>query len=355
MLSVPAFERTLAHFILWVTTIEFAVILYLTSRLFGMRVSRSFQERHRARLMNTWRIKILHALRDETALPNVPARAEVEELLSIWNEYHSLLDGSARERLNEFARRTGLDHAARRMLASHRPKTRLVALTAVANLRDRSFEPELQRFSRDRNSRISFIAVKALVRIDPIEGIPILVHALAERHDWSTAQVAVLLREAGPELHSAPLAGVAMSAPPSHRSRVVRFLEGAQAQDALPAVRRILETSPNEETICACLLVIARFCNPADLELVRSFLHHSSANVRIRAVTALGRICGNDDLDHLVQMLGDREWWVRYRAAQALAWLPGMALSQMHTIQAEHADYMAKDIIDHVLAEESLR
>lgn len=355
MHSAPAFEHALAQFVRWITAIQFAVILFLTLRIFWMRVSRSAHEHHQLRVMNTWRIKILQALRDETKLPNPPARADAEELLSIWNEYHSLLDGSARERLNEFARRTGLDQAARRMLASHRPKTRLLALTAMANLRDRSFAPELQRLSRDRDSLISFIAIKALVRMNPVEGIPVFVQALAERDDWSTAQVAVLLREAGPELHSALLAGIAMTAPSSHRSRIVRFLEGARAQDALPAVRRILEASPDEETICACLLVIARFRNPADLELVRSFLDHSSAHVRIRAVTALGRICGNDDLNHLVQMLGDREWWVRYRAAQALAWLPGMRLSQMHTIQAEHADFMARDIIAHVLAEESLR
>jgi hypothetical protein len=352
--SAPAFEHALAQIILWITAIEFALIFALVVRLFWLRVSRSARDRHRARIMDTWRIRILQALREESTPPPVPD-VDVDELLPIWNEYHSLLDGSARDRLNEFACVAGLDHAARRKLSSSRPEIRLHALTAVSNLRDLSFEPELRRLAKGSDPTLSFLAVKALVRLDPNEGIPLFVQALAERDDWSTAQVAVLLREAGPELHSAALAGVAMTAPPSHRSRVVRYLEVARAQDALPAVRRILETSPDEETICACLLVIARFRNPTDLERVRSFLDHSSANVRIRAVTALGRICGNDDLDHLVEMLGDREWWVRYRAAQALAWLPGMNLSQMQTIQAEHADTMAKDIITHVLAEESLR
>jgi HEAT repeat protein len=352
--SAPAFEHALAKIILWITAIEFSLIFLLVVRLFWMRLSRAARDRRRARVMDAWRIKIFEALREENTLPKVSA-ADVDELLPIWNEYHSLLDGSARDRLNEFARATRLDHAARRMLSSSRPEARLHALTAVSNLRDLAFEPELRRLAKDSDPTLSFLAVKALVRLDPNEGIPLFVQALAGRDDWSTAQVAALLREAGPELHSAALAGVAVTAPPSHRSRVVRYLEVARAQDALPAVRRILETSPDEETICACLLVIARFRNPADLERTRSFLDHSSANVRIRAVTALGRICGKEDLDHLVEMLGDREWWVRYRAAQALAWLPGMNLSQMQMIQAEHADWMAKDIITHVLAEESLK
>jgi len=355
LLSAPAFERALADVVVWVLVGESLLVLVLVFRLFWIRISRSARERHRLRIIGAWRREIVRAVHEERTPPAPPAGADSEDLLSIWNEYHSLLDGSAQERLNEFAQRAGIAGTARRMLASNRLKSRLLALTAIANLRDRSFVTELHRFAKDRDPSISFIAVKALVRIHPDEAIVILVQALAARDDWSTAQVAVLLREAGPACHSAPLAGAALTASFPHRSRLVRLLEGAQAQEALPAVRRILDACQDEETICACLLVIGRFRNPKDLDLVRSFLNHSSANVRIRAVTALGQICENEDRAHLVQMLSDREWWVRYRAAQALACLPGMDRPQMGAIQSEHADFMARDIIDHVLAEESLR
>ncbi|MSP98015.1 MAG: hypothetical protein EXR29_12495 [Betaproteobacteria bacterium] len=52
--------------------------------------------------------------------------------------------------------------------------------------------------------------------------------------------------------------------------------------------------------------------------------------------------------------VGDRVWWVRYRAAQALLKLRGMTAEGIEGVRARLADPYALDMLQHVLAEEPL-
>ena len=55
-----------------------------------------------------------------------------------------------------------------------------------------------------------------------------------------------------------------------------------------------------------------------------------------------------------VQLMGDRVWWVRYRAAQALLKLRGMNAEALESVRARLIDPYAIDMLKHVRAEESL-
>ena len=66
---------------------------------------------------------------------------------------------------------------------------------------------------------------------------------------------------------------------------------------------------------------------------------------------AAGRIGEDEDEALLVPLLGDQEWWVRYRAAQALAHLPTMQAPRLRSIQASQTNPFARDILSHVMAE----
>jgi HEAT repeat protein len=69
------------------------------------------------------------------------------------------------------------------------------------------------------------------------------------------------------------------------------------------------------------------------------------------AAKALGRIGEQRDTEKLIQLLGDSQWWVRYRAAQALAKLPWINQESLERIQAEQTDRFAEDILEQVMAE----
>jgi hypothetical protein len=57
------------------------------------------------------------------------------------------------------------------------------------------------------------------------------------------------------------------------------------------------------------------------------------------------------DRERLVQMLRDAEWWVRYRAAQALATRPFATPDEIVTMAAHLGDRFAHDIAVQALAE----
>jgi HEAT repeat protein len=57
------------------------------------------------------------------------------------------------------------------------------------------------------------------------------------------------------------------------------------------------------------------------------------------------------DEQQLIGLLTDRQWWVRYRAARALASLGFVGAERMRAIQAAQSDAYARDIIEQVLAE----
>jgi hypothetical protein len=63
----------------------------------------------------------------------------------------------------------------------------------------------------------------------------------------------------------------------------------------------------------------------------------------------------DDDEKRLVPLLSDREWWVRYRAAQALSRLPHMDEPKLKTIQAVQSNPFARDMLAQVMAEVQLQ
>jgi HEAT repeat protein len=76
--------------------------------------------------------------------------------------------------------------------------------------------------------------------------------------------------------------------------------------------------------------------------------------VRLQAARALGHIGDASDLPRLQGMLCDSQWWVRYRAAQALSRLPGLDHEGMQRIRAAQNDRFACDVLDQVMAERNM-
>jgi hypothetical protein len=57
------------------------------------------------------------------------------------------------------------------------------------------------------------------------------------------------------------------------------------------------------------------------------------------------------DLQRLSQLMMDSQWWVRYRAAQALMGLPFIETEARDTLIANLPDRYARDMAKQVLAE----
>jgi HEAT repeat protein len=171
---------------------------------------------------------------------------------------------------------------------------------------------------------------------------------IAERDDWSRNHVLAMLEALGADIVSRPLTEAALRVPPDRAQRLVQFFSVAHQADAVPVVRSIIASTKDAECIAACLRV---FADVDHLDAVRDYLRHEAWQVRVQAVNVLGRLGSAADFAVLAPLLADPEWWVRYRAAEALCSLPGVDKLKIRRLSREHHDPFARDMLVQVLAE----
>ncbi len=102
------------------------------------------------------------------------------------------------------------------------------------------------------------------------------------------------------------------------------------------------------EVLIAALRIAA---DPRLRSFVLNLARHENWRVRMQAARTLGRIGQPNDIVTLIDLLSDREWWVRYRTAQALASLPFLDRTQLQALADAAADRFAGDMLRQVLAE----
>ena len=120
---------------------------------------------------------------------------------------------------------------------------------------------------------------------------------------------------------------------------------------ASTVIQQLLQSDVDDRVLGACLKVAD---GPLELEQVRRLTDHPRWHIRMRAAIALGRFGQKDDCPLLLDMLADREWWVRYRAAQSLVQLPFLNRDELLTMRDSVEDPYGRDMMDQVLSEAAL-
>jgi HEAT repeat protein len=115
-------------------------------------------------------------------------------------------------------------------------------------------------------------------------------------------------------------------------------------------IRRLAITDEGRE-IAIIVRNIGRLGDSSHLKLIRSFVNHEFDYVRIQALKSVGKLGNEEDVDLILPLLSDKEWWVRYRAARALINLLKQDSDAIQTLLNQLTDKFAKDIITHVFTE----
>lgn len=283
-------------------------------------------------------------------LPRLRRRA-VPDFLLLWSFLQESLREQAKERLNRVALRLGVDRAVSRLMRKAGIREKLIAVTAAGHLGEARWWDELASMAREAEPVLSLTAAKALVRIDAVRAAPLIVSLTEQRSDWPASTVSVILQEAGPDAISHELTQAVLAAPPERAPSLIRLLELAHRDEAVPVIRRMLEERDDTETVTACLRVVA---DPELLDVVRERLTDARWQIRLHAAQALGRMGTREDEWHLRRALADPQWWVRYRAAQALAMLPFIDLARLRYLSETVEDRYGRDILRQVIAEREL-
>jgi HEAT repeat protein len=331
----------------WAGIGSVATSLALLGAIMLLRMRLIARQAHERSFADLWQ-PLLVACVDEVPqrLPDL-AQSDADRFLRLWNRMHGSLRGPAQDRLKELARRAGAARIAASFLASRSLARRLLGILTAGNLREASACGALESALDDERVVVSLSAAHALIRIDPGAALPRVLSIAGARPDWAISRVIAILNEAGPEHVSAPLARALVSAlarpgAAAEVARLLRFAPAARPGAVRAPVRYLLQRSADPEATAAALAALE---DPADADHARRQLTHPAHFVRVQAVKALARIGSAADRALLVGALGDRSWWVRYRAAKALIASPWTTPADLARIEAALPDRFALDIL----------
>lgn len=334
----------------WMGVVAVGGTLVLLVLILRLRRRLNAREARRQRLLARWRPIIARCVRgQEGPIPEL-ADEDFAVFGQLWNHVHESLDGLARHQFNVLGRAVGLDRMALERLNGPVGESQLLAILTLGHLREQGAWLPLLDLTRQPDPAVSLTAARALVLLDAEAALPVLAPMIAEREDWTLAKVGSMLSQAGPRAVTLPLINVVAAAPVARQARLIRLLQYAQGRNAMPVVRSITRSTSDPEVRAACLSLLR---DRRDVDLAREYLHADDWRVRVQAALALGRAGSSDDWIGLVELLHDRKWWVRYRAAQSLVTLTASSAGTLSDIVSRLTDPFARDIVNLVLAERS--
>ncbi len=328
-----------------------AIIALLLASILLFRRSRLANQQRRQRVVSVWK-PILQQYGQETldSLPSLTRRDHVV-FLYLWNEHYESVQDAKTAPLLDLAQRVGTPHLAKELLHSRQLSQRILAVVTLGRLQDQSAWSPISSLVTHHNSFLAFNAAQALLRIDPNAALPLLLPVLGRRTDWSPLKIVSMLQTAGRDLASEVLAQAAIDGDPDIGPRLIRYLPVTKSQRGLPILRQFLpDASVSPNMVAACLFVFGEFRDPADLPLVRHHLTHEAWYVRVQAATALGKLGTVEDEERLIGLFNDDQWWVRYRAGEALVSLESMTEEKLMRLQESFTSPEAHEILAPILA-----
>lgn len=325
--------------------------LLLVACLLLFQIHRRVKVRRQQRVTDRWRPLLKHdATNPMTALPSLTHRDHIV-LLYLWNECYEATPVTTTEYLIRLAQQVGTNRFAKDLLQAKLLRRRILAVMTLGRLRDHSAWPSICALLLHQNPFLSFSAAQALLWIDAVAAVPLLRPLIGHRTDWSPLRIASMLNTAGPALASDILAQAAVTGNAIVGPRLIRYLPITHNPSGLSILRRYVhEHRPSDNMLAACLFVFGEFRDQADLPIIRRHLTHEAWYVRVQAATALGKLGTVDDEERLIGLFNDDQWWVRYRAGEALVSLESMTEEKLLSLQESLTSPDAHEILAPILA-----
>lgn len=346
---------TATTFALWSIAAVVATTIILFVYTLGLRVATISANSRRRDFLLSWR----NVFANSMLSPQAAAEAELPpmrrgdriDLLEEWNRARSIVDGSAVSNLIVLAQRTDVPQLARKLLQQRRIRSKILAVQTFGHLGDASQRDEVRKLVDHENTALSITAAVALVEIDADYGISIVVPLIEKRRDWPKNRVSILLRLAGSERISEPMYRAIRSADARGMTYLLQFARLIEAEVLDALVEDLLRNSNDPGVLNAALKLVSGF---GGVPRITWLTQHETWYVRMQAATVLGRIGQKEHLSLLESLLDDREWWVRYRAAQSIATLPFLGPNQLRQLRRKQTDPFAADILQQAFAEVGL-
>ncbi len=331
----------------WIGLGAVAMIFLLVLQITVLRIRLMRRNRRAAASVAHWRPVMTAVLAgfpgERKAFLN---RCDEVEFLKLWLHFHANVRGESCLALNQLALDMGSDQVTLRMLAKGGRGEKLLAILVAGNLGLRSAVELLQRLAHIPDRLLSVHATIALVQIDPQLAARSIAPELIVNVDWPVREVITVLHDARAECEPV-LAALLPVTLPQHLPRLLQVMDGLRIMLPAPQLLPLLSHESVEVQICA----LRGAASPSLRTAVLALVEHPDWRVRMHAAKAVGRLGQRGDIAALLKLLSDREWWVRYRTAQALATMPFLSADDVRQLAQHATDRFAGDMLRQVLAE----
>jgi len=335
-------------FAIYAGQIAFILLVVLTIQVVLLRIKLIFVAKRKEKIKKIWRPYISKTIYGDRVKRLKIKRRDFLFILEEINYAFSLVKGEEVERLRGACLSMGLHKQLLKLLHSKNIKNNLFALITLGNLKDHMAWDQIKKVLVNKQTVLSLAAARSLVQIEPQRALTEILAITLTREDWPWANVAHVLKLAGPETVCSPLAELITTSPSYMQASLLRLFEVVQCEEIRPVTKSILEKTKDDKTASVCLHISQ---DPGILPLAKKYIKHDRWHVRMHAANAIGRFGGPDEIPELVLLLKDKEWWVRYRSAQALVSLPCTTKNVLTNIYKNMDDRYGKDILRQVITE----
>ncbi len=331
--------------------LAFGLVILLTIQVCIYRVKLIFLNKRKHYLKLKWRPFISNTICSGETLDIVNTHIHKRDFYYVLEEINyvfSAIRGKESDRLREACLALGFHDRLFKLLRSNNIRKKLYALISLGNIHAHQSWDEIENNLYHKQIIISLTAARSLVQIDAEKAITTILPIVLTRDDWPWANVAHILKMAGPDRVCKPLSEMIQTMPVSMQATFLRLFEIIRCEELSPITKLILDDTTDDKVASVCLHITQ---DPGILPQARKYANHERWHVRMHAATALGRFGGEPEIEILTLLLKDREWWVRYRSAQALASMPFLNIQNLEVIRDSINDKFAKDILNQVITE----
>lgn len=349
-MKLPVFSDIYLLVAFWTGIAALFLTLMLAAEIVWLRFKLRRRQRSEQRTVGRWRPVMAAATVgvQTDPLPNLRSW-DYLPFLKLWTHLQASMRGEAAEGLNTLARRVNADAIARDLFKKGNRAEGLLATLVAGYLRDAGAWTDLERRIDNKDGTVSIYAAWAMVQVDADRAAEKLVPAAIARDDWPMSKLVLIMQDGGAALMD-PFVEALDTLEGARLQRALRLAEGLRVFLHQGLHERLLDGDEIECIISALRVPVP----PGLLPRVRALARHEDWRIRLHAARTLGSIGQREDVELLASLLGDRQWWVRHRAAEALASLPFLTVEQVKALGDANSDPYAGSMVRQVLAKGAL-
>lgn len=264
------------------------------------------------------------------------SRLQQGALLRVLTSLLEQLQGAGRDRLIAVIGAMGVRQTLNEVLRNGRVRDRINASVVLGNFRDEPAASALTTLLHDSDLAVRLAAARALLN-HPYSALTLREFLEALRfsnHDPSIA-LADIFDRLPPHWHAEAIAMLRGELPANWRRMLAIALGRSRTPDALEAIASLL-SEEDPRLRAAAWIGLAELGDHSAHDMLPEGLVDQSPDVRLTACHCAKRLRAVDCIPSLTRLLrNDPDWWVRYRAAQALVAMGGTGRGAILSASAE--------------------